>query len=186
VTSLLLYWFTSCIRPLHRETDLFTTQAVSLLSERILLPLTKRHVHSSHENDRVDRAFPQYCVAYVEIVRLKSPSVSWLNWPSLWPSGQSSWLQIQRSGFDSRHYQIFWEVMGLEQGSLSLVSTIEELLENKSTCPGLENREYGRNDPPRWPRDTLYPQKLALSSLTNGGLSVGIVRSRTQTTKLVF
>jgi hypothetical protein len=27
--------------------------------------------------------------------------------PPLWSSGQSSWLQIQRSGFDSRLYQIF-------------------------------------------------------------------------------
>jgi hypothetical protein len=26
---------------------------------------------------------------------------------ALWSSGQSSWLQIQRSGFDSRRYQIF-------------------------------------------------------------------------------
>jgi ribosomal protein L37E len=25
--------------------------------------------------------------------------------PSLWSSGQSSWLQIRRPGFDSRHYQ---------------------------------------------------------------------------------
>jgi hypothetical protein len=29
--------------------------------------------------------------------------------PPLWSSGQSSWLQIQRSGFDSRCYQIFSE-----------------------------------------------------------------------------
>jgi hypothetical protein len=28
-----------------------------------------------------------------------------LNGPPLWSSGQSSWLQIQRPGFDSRHYQ---------------------------------------------------------------------------------
>jgi hypothetical protein len=28
-------------------------------------------------------------------------------WPPLWSSGQSSWLQIRRPGFDSRHYQIF-------------------------------------------------------------------------------
>jgi hypothetical protein len=28
---------------------------------------------------------------------------------SLWSSGQSSWLQIRRPGFDSRHYQIFWK-----------------------------------------------------------------------------
>jgi hypothetical protein len=32
--------------------------------------------------------------------------------PPLWSSGQSSWLQIQRSRFDSRRYQIFWEVVG--------------------------------------------------------------------------
>jgi hypothetical protein len=31
--------------------------------------------------------------------------------------------------FDSRHYQIFVEVMGLERGPLSLVSVTEELLE---------------------------------------------------------
>jgi hypothetical protein len=29
--------------------------------------------------------------------------------PPLWSSGQSSWLQIRRPGFDSRHYQIFRE-----------------------------------------------------------------------------
>jgi hypothetical protein len=28
-----------------------------------------------------------------------------LVWPPLWSSGQSSWLQIRRPGFDSRHYQ---------------------------------------------------------------------------------
>jgi hypothetical protein len=45
----------------------------------------------------------------------------------------------------------------------------------------LENREYGRRDPSRWPRGTLYPQKLAITSPTIGGRPVGIVRSRTQT-----
>jgi hypothetical protein len=33
----------------------------------------------------------------------------------------------------------------------------------------------------RWPRGTLYPHKLAITSPTRGGRSVGIVRSRTQT-----
>jgi hypothetical protein len=36
--------------------------------------------------------------------------------------------------------------VGQEQGPLSLVSTIEELLETKSRDSGLENREYGRVD----------------------------------------
>jgi hypothetical protein len=52
--------------------------------------------------------------------------------PPLWSNGQSSWLQIQKFGFDSRRYQIFWEVVGLERGPLSLVSTTEELLGRKS------------------------------------------------------
>jgi hypothetical protein len=44
-------------------------------------------------------------------------------------------------GFDSRPYQIFWEVGGLERGPLSLVRTIEELLEWKSNSSSLENRD---------------------------------------------
>jgi hypothetical protein len=60
--------------------------------------------------------------------------------PPLWSSGQSSWLQIQRSGFDSWLYQIFWEVVGLERDPLSLVSTTEEVLERKNSSFGLENR----------------------------------------------
>jgi hypothetical protein len=42
--------------------------------------------------------------------------------PPLWSSGQSSWLQIRRPGFDSRNYQKK-NVVGLERGALSLVST---------------------------------------------------------------
>jgi hypothetical protein len=42
--------------------------------------------------------------------------------------------------FDSWRYQIFWEVVGLEWGPLSLVSIIEELLEWKSSGSGLGNR----------------------------------------------
>jgi hypothetical protein len=61
--------------------------------------------------------------------------------PPLKFSGQSSWLQIQRSALDSRHYQTFWEVVGVERGPLSLVSTTEELLGRKSSVSGLEIRE---------------------------------------------
>jgi hypothetical protein len=49
---------------------------------------------------------------------------------------------------------------------------------------GLENPEYGRRDPSRWPRGNVYPQKLALTLPTSGGRSVGVVRSRTQATEL--
>jgi hypothetical protein len=68
---------------------------------------------------------------------------------------------------------MFWEVAILERGTLSLVSAIDELLERKSSGSGLEGREYDRRDPSRWPRGTLYPQKLALNSPTNCGRSVG-------------
>jgi hypothetical protein len=63
-------------------------------------------------------------ICYVEEIR-----------PPLWSSGQSSWLQIQRPKFDSRHYQIFREVVGLEWGPLSLVSTTAELLDRKVATP---------------------------------------------------
>jgi hypothetical protein len=58
----------------------------------------------------------------------------------------SAWLQIQRFGFDSRRYYIFWEVLGLERGLLSLMSTTEDLLERKSSGFVLEIGEYGRRD----------------------------------------
>jgi hypothetical protein len=89
-------------------------------------------------------------------------------------------------GFDSWRYQIFWEVVGMERGPLSLVSTTEELLGRNSSGSGLENREYGSGDPLRWPRDTLYPQKLTLTSPTSGGHWVGIVRLRTEATEFVL
>jgi hypothetical protein len=45
---------------------------------------------------------------------------------------------------------------------------------------GLENRDYGRKGSAALTmRHPLYPQKLVLTSPTSGGLSVGIVRSRT-------
>jgi hypothetical protein len=61
----------------------------------------------------------------------------------LWSSGQSSWLQIRRPWFDSRHYQK--EVVGLERGPFSLVSTTEELLDRKVATPvyKIENTAVG-------------------------------------------
>jgi hypothetical protein len=38
-------------------------------------------------------------------------------------------------GFDSRRYQIFWEVVGLERDPLSLVKITEELLERRVVAP---------------------------------------------------
>jgi hypothetical protein len=89
-------------------------------------------------------------------------------------------------GFDCQRYQLFWEVVGVERGLLSIVSATEELIARKRSCSGLENQDYGRRDPPSWLRDTLYPQMLALTSPTSGGRSVGIVRPRTRPRSLVL
>jgi hypothetical protein len=88
----------------------------------------------------------------------------------------------ERPGFDFRHYQIFWLLVDLERRPLSLV-TIDELIGRKSNSSGLESLEYGCRNPSRWPRGTLYPQKLVLTSPTSGGRSVGIIRSRTEATE---
>jgi hypothetical protein len=70
--------------------------------------------------------------------------------------------------------------VGLERGPLSLVSTIEELLERKSSGSGLENREYGL--------EIRHADYVALTSQASVGPSVGIARSRSQATEfsLVF
>jgi hypothetical protein len=88
-------------------------------------------------------------------------------------------------GFDSQRYHIFWEVVGLERGPLSPVRITVELLERTvswrdSSGSGPENKINGRGDLLRWQRNALYPLKLALTSPTSGGRSVGIVRWRTK------
>jgi hypothetical protein len=99
-------------------------------------------------------SFVNACIGLTEFLEAASRGK-----PFLWSSGQSSWLQIQKSGFDSCRYQIFWEVVCLEWNPLSLVSTAEELLQRKCSGSGIENREYGRRDPSRWPRVILYRKR---------------------------
>jgi hypothetical protein len=71
--------------------------------------------------------------------------------------------------------------VGLERGPLSLVSTTEELLGRKVAAPvyktentavGIRHADYVTSS---------IHKKLAITSPTSGGRSVGIVRSRTQT-----
>jgi hypothetical protein len=65
-------------------------------------------------------------------------------------SGRLCGLVVRVSGYRSRGpgsihgaAKFFWEVVGLERGPLSLVSTIGELLRRKSSGSSVENREYG-------------------------------------------
>jgi hypothetical protein len=73
--------------------------------------------------------------------------------------------------------------MGLQRGPLSLVSTIEELLERKSSGSGLERENTAVGIRRADHVADFYPQTLALTSHTSGGRSVGTVRLRTHATE---
>jgi hypothetical protein len=61
-------------------------------------------------------------------ILLISPTASVVQWSELLATDPEV-----RAWF--RHYQIFWEKVGLERGPLSLVSTTEELLGKKVAAP---------------------------------------------------
>jgi hypothetical protein len=103
--------------------------------------------------------------------------------PPLWASGQSSWLRSRAPGSISgatRFSEKQWVWNGVHSASWV---QLRSCLEKKVAAPGLDIWEYGRREPSRWPRGTLYPQNFAVTSPTSGGRSVGIVRSRTQATE---
>jgi hypothetical protein len=105
---------------------------------------------------------------------------------TMWFRGQSSWLQIQRPGFDSQRYQIFWEVVGLKRGSLSLVSITEELLERKSSGSGLENQGYSHRGSSALTTRHNSTGKFG-TNFSDKQRSLGrIVSSRTKTTALLL
>jgi hypothetical protein len=63
--------------------------------------------------------------------------------------------------FDSRRYQIYWEVVRSGTGGpVSLVSATEELRGRESSGCSLENRYYGRREPSRLLRYTPLSSKV--------------------------
>jgi hypothetical protein len=73
--------------------------------------------------------------------------------------------------------------VGLEWGPLSLVSTIEELLERKSSGFGVEIEDTAVRICQADHVALSIRKKLTLISPTNGGPSVGIVGSQAQATE---
>jgi hypothetical protein len=76
----------------------------------------------------------------------------------------------------------FLRSSGSGTGSTQPLSTIEELLERKSSGSGLEDRKVIRSADYATP---LYPQRLTLTSPASGYRSVDVVRSRSQATEFV-
>jgi hypothetical protein len=67
------------------------------------------------------------CPAFTNLIWMHA-TASVVKWSEfLWPlDHRVSGYIPSCPGFYFRHYQTFWEVVGLERGTLSLVSTIEE------------------------------------------------------------
>jgi hypothetical protein len=82
--------------------------------------------------------------------------------------------------FDSRPYQIFWEVHSASWGQL------RRYLNEKVAAPVYTTEINGRGNSLLWPRNTLNAPKLALTSPTSGGRSVGIVHLRTKATEFFY
>jgi hypothetical protein len=91
----------------------------------------------------------------------------------MWSSGQGSWLEIQRPGFDFRRCQIFWEVVSWVQLNEKIAAPVYK---TEVTAVGIHRVDYATS---------FYFQKLTLTSPTSGGVSVSIVRSRIQATEFV-
>jgi hypothetical protein len=64
--------------------------------------------------------------------------------------------------------------------------TTEELLEWKIWLWSRKPKINGHGNSLHWPRNTLYPQRLALTSPTSGSRSVSIVRLRTTAMEFSF
>jgi hypothetical protein len=142
-------------------------------SYRIVVTIWKCSVSPTHPNPVVYSESKRGNTEYLKICYITTASVvCWSEFLATYPEVRvrfSALPDILRSS-------------GSGTVPLSLVSTTEELLEIKSSGSGLESREYSRRNPSRWPRGTLYPQKLALNSPTSNDRSVGTVRSRIKST----
>jgi hypothetical protein len=108
--------------------------------------------------------------------------------PPLWSSGQSSWLQIQRSRVRFPALPDFLRSSKSGTGSTRPCDCNCNCkwgaISRKWRLRSKKNEINVRGDLLLWPHDTLYRLKLALTSPTNGSHAVDIVRLRAKTTEL--
>jgi hypothetical protein len=164
--------------PVAKDGKLFELACFQIFCSVFLFFLFFHRYQTTNLNDRW---YPTYTIQG-SVLRIFYRQNLWITdepwWLSLWFRDQS-----QMSGFNSRHYQIFW-VVGLEQGPLSLTSTTEELLGTNSSGSSLEIWEYGRGDPLRWPRH-LLSTKVGTNFADKQQL-LGRVHLRTKATEFSF
>ena len=108
-------------------------------------------------------------------------------WPPLLSSGQSFWLQIQRSRVRSPALPDFLSSSGSGTGSIQ-PREVKWGATWKKKSSGSRSRKQRLTAMGTRCADhvtSFYPQKLALTPPTGGGRSVGIVRVRTKATEFV-
>jgi len=106
--------------------------------------------------------------------------------PPLWSSGQSFWLQIQRSRVRSPALPDFLSSSGSGTGWASWGQLRSYLNEKSSGSRSRKQRLTAVGNRCADHVTPLDPRKLALTSPTGGGRSVGIVRVRTKATEFFF
>jgi hypothetical protein len=127
--------------PLHLQADAnwVSTRITQQLTEAggsltTVLPLVSRKNSSANKIIAVKQSALSVKQLFGHPVFNPSVSGTWT--PSMvWVPGYRS----RGPGFDSRRYQIFWEVVGLQRGPLSLVRITEEL--PKLKCSGSGSRK---------------------------------------------
>jgi hypothetical protein len=95
----------------HWKGDSYCSRSICSIISWLRIKSTKRATNGALNCTRVPSNIPVHIAPNLERFQSK-PSCSHnhyqcktTEWPPLWSSGQSSWRQIRRPGFDSRHYQ---------------------------------------------------------------------------------
>jgi hypothetical protein len=130
-----------------------TTVSAAIFRKHLLdsNPPKSREQHYRHVPEDTDRCEKLYYSLFrLHFKHGKPPKiithVTLKDGPPLWSSGQSFWLQIQRTRIRFPALPDFLRSKGLERGPLSLVRIIEELPERKVAAPVKKTEINGRGD----------------------------------------
>jgi hypothetical protein len=130
---------------------------------------------------RVGSKLIMWLISTEELVQ-RSESIRW------WETWSHTEISNSPFSWSNLHYLGSKEAVTIQELKCLVPSpvifVVNKLFVVNLSC--LESLEYGLRNSSRWSRDISYPQKLALTSLTSGGRSVGIVRSQNKATEFSF